>query len=104
MIVFNLNYKNCKFKFEGWFDSSIDFEKQNKSNLITCPSCDSSLIKKSLMTPNLSKKSNSKKINSKRTYINKITNRKRENTTRFLNSNCLKAGYLILLTMRNARV
>ena len=54
MIVFNLNCKKCNFEFEGWFDTSVEFEKQNKKKLINCPSCNSSLIKKFLMTPSLS--------------------------------------------------
>ena len=61
MIVFNLNCTDCNFEFEGWFDNSIEFEKQNKKKLINCPSCNSSLIKKFLMTPNVSSKSNAKK-------------------------------------------
>jgi hypothetical protein len=73
MIVFNLNCKNCNFEFEGWFDNSINFEKQRKKKLINCPSCNSSFIKKFLMTPNLSSKSNNKKISKKKkTLINDI--------------------------------
>ena len=59
MIIFNLECKECETKFEGWFDSSKDFENQKKKKLILCPSCDSSSINKSLMAPNVSKKSNS---------------------------------------------
>ena len=73
MIVFNLNCKNCEFNFEGWFDSSKEFDRQKRKNLITCPSCGAMKIKKSLMTPNISKKTNSNlsKIN-KKTFVNKI--------------------------------
>ena len=60
MIIFNLECKLCGVNFEGWFENSTEFEKQKKQNIINCPSCNSSAIKKSLMTPNLSKKSNSK--------------------------------------------
>ena len=59
MIVFNLECEFCGVKFEGWFESSKEFNKHKKQNIINCPSCNSSAIKKSLMTPNLSKKSNS---------------------------------------------
>ena len=73
MIVFNLSCKECNFEFEGWFDSTREYERQNKQNLINCPSCSGNHIKKSLMTPNLTKKTNSKKINnSSKTVINKI--------------------------------
>lgn len=73
MIVFELSCKDCNFKFEGWFDSTSEFNKQSRKKLITCPSCNSLKIFKSLMAPNISKKSNSKKINNnKKTFINKI--------------------------------
>ena len=60
MIVFNLNCSDCAFSFEGWFENTNDYNKQIKKGLLTCPSCNSTQIKKGLMTPNVSKKSNSK--------------------------------------------
>ncbi len=60
MIVFNLECAVCSFRFEGWFDSSKEFETQKKRNLINCPSCNSISVKKTLTAPNVSKKSNSK--------------------------------------------
>jgi len=73
MIVFNLVCKDCFFKFEGWFENSNEFEKQKRKKIILCPSCNSSLIKKFLMSPNITKKSNSKKnIKQKKTIINNI--------------------------------
>ena len=60
MIVFNLNCTDCSFSFEGWFENTKDYNKQIRKGLLTCPSCNSTQIKKGLMTPNLSKKSNSK--------------------------------------------
>ena len=60
MIVFNLNCSDCAFSFEGWFENTNDYNKQMKKGLLTCPSCNSTQIKKGLMAPNVSKKSNSK--------------------------------------------
>ena len=60
MIIFNLKCFNCDFNFEGWFENSKEYLKQNKKNLINCPSCESTNIDKGLMAPNLNKKSNSK--------------------------------------------
>ena len=60
MIVFNLNCSDCAFSFEGWFENTNDYNKQIKKGLLTCPSCNSTQIKKGLMAPNVSKKSNSK--------------------------------------------
>jgi|TARA_B110000438_G_C15529452_1_gene527796 hypothetical protein len=73
MIVFNLVCKDCFFEFEGWFADSNEFEKQKRKKIILCPSCNSFLIKKFLMSPNITKKSNSKKnIKQKQTIINNI--------------------------------
>ena len=60
MIVFSLNCSDCSFSFEGWFENTKDYNKQIRKGLLTCPSCNSTQIKKGLMAPNLSKKSNSK--------------------------------------------
>ena len=75
MIVFNLICSNCEYEFEGWFDNSSAFESQKKRKLINCPNCESYKIKKTLVAPNVGKKSNSKKTTNKKTIasnINKI--------------------------------
>ena len=75
MIVFNLICSKCEYEFEGWFDNSSAFESQKKRKLINCPNCESSKIKKTLVAPNVGKKSNSKKTTNKKTLasnINKI--------------------------------
>ena len=60
MIVFDLNCSDCASSFEGWFENTNDYNKQIRKGLLTCPSCNSTQIKKGLMAPNVSKKSNSK--------------------------------------------
>tara|TARA_B100001123_G_C15145059_1_gene961207 strand:+ start:514 stop:930 length:417 start_codon:yes stop_codon:yes gene_type:complete len=77
MIVFDLKCSH-NHVFEIWFKDSREFEKQKKKGLINCPICDDNNIDKSLMKPNLSKKSNSKdkKIINK-TLINKISKYKK---------------------------
>ena len=75
MIVFNLICSKCEYEFEGWFDNSSAFESQKKRKLINCPNCESSKIKKTLVAPNVGKKSNAKKTMNKKTIasnINKI--------------------------------
>ncbi len=72
MIIFNLICKTCNVEFEGWFDDSGDYNRQKRKKMILCPSCNSPSVSKSLMTPNLSKKSNSKKHQIKKTMANKI--------------------------------
>ena len=46
----------CQFhhSFEGWFSNSASFEQQCERDLITCPECGNSNVKRALMTPNLS--------------------------------------------------
>ena len=75
MIVFNLVCSECKYPFEGWFDDTKSFNSQKKRKLINCPNCESSNISKTLVAPNVSKKSNSKPTKYKKTLasnINKI--------------------------------
>ena len=73
MIVFKLNCQDCYIEYEGWFDSSKEYDIQKRKKLIICPSCDSININKSLMAPNISKKTNAIKIKDrKKSVINKI--------------------------------
>ncbi|MDB4860565.1 DUF1178 family protein [Alphaproteobacteria bacterium] len=72
MIVFNLVCSECEYPFEGWFDDTKSFNNQKKRKLIKCPSCDSSKVLKTLVAPNVSKKSNSKPIKHKKTLASNI--------------------------------
>jgi len=40
--------------FEGWFRNSDDFDSQCSRNLVACPFCGSSAVRKGLMTPSVS--------------------------------------------------
>ena len=55
MIVFDLECPQGHI-FEGWFDSHESFEEQKVNNLVSCPYCDDSNIKK-VMSPVAVKKS-----------------------------------------------
>ena len=77
MIVFNLECEVCSLSFEGWFDSSIDYNKQKNSKLISCPSCNSLDVKKALSAPNVSKKSNAKKNKIKKSIATNLANYKK---------------------------
>ena len=57
MIKYNLICK-CKKTFESWFSDSTEFESLRKKKLLKCIYCDSSNINKTLMSPNLKRKSN----------------------------------------------
>ena len=53
MIVFNLICNTCSTEFEGWFENSKEFANQKRKKMISCPSCSSNSIQKSLMAPNV---------------------------------------------------
>ena len=72
MIVFNLVCSECKYPFEGWFDDTKSFHSQKKRKLINCPNCESSNVSKTLVAPNVSKKSNSKPAKNKKTLASNI--------------------------------
>jgi hypothetical protein len=47
----------CSAKFEGWFPSNEDYEKQLAQGQLLCPLCDSTKVRKDIMSPNVRKKS-----------------------------------------------
>jgi hypothetical protein len=56
MIVFNLACGNAH-RFEGWFSSSEDFERQAREALISCPMCGSPEIVRQPSAPYVSTRS-----------------------------------------------
>ena len=58
MIKYNLKCEN-NHNFDAWFSDSSNFEEQNKNNLIFCPKCNSTKIKKNIMAPNIGSKKQS---------------------------------------------
>ncbi len=72
MIVFNLICSECEYPFEGWFNDTKTFNSQKRQKLINCPNCESSNISKTLVAPNISKKSNSKSVKNKKTIASDI--------------------------------
>ncbi len=47
--------------FDSWFESNKAFETLNSKQLLTCPICNSTLISKNIMAPNIVAKENSTK-------------------------------------------
>ena len=77
MIKYKLTCKDCDLKFDSWFSSSKEFDKLKKINLINCTKCNSTKVKKTLMSPtilNSSIKKITEDSNQKKTRIfkNKI--------------------------------
>ena len=65
MIKYRLICKNCDLNFESWFNSSLEFERLKKKDLLNCHVCESKDIEKTLMAPNLVK-SNLKSVDEKK--------------------------------------
>ena len=53
MIKYKLICNDCNIKFDSWFASSIEYEKLKKRKFLTCHSCNSLKVEKTLMTPQL---------------------------------------------------
>ena len=45
-------------RFEGWFASSVEYNRQLEDGLVRCPSCDDSAVRKALSVPNIGRKGN----------------------------------------------
>jgi hypothetical protein len=88
MIKYNLTCE-CGGMFESWFLSSSEFDILCKKKLIKCIYCESSLIKKSVMAPNLSSKSN--KI-TKKTKIEKNIKKQLSDFRKYIEKNCKNVG------------
>ena len=88
MIKYNLICK-CGETFESWFLSSSEFDSLCKKKLIKCIYCESSHVKKSVMAPNLPRKSN--KI-SKKNKLEKNIKKQLINFRKYIEKNCKNVG------------
>ena len=46
----------CSAKFEGWFPSNEDYENQLAQGQLLCPLCDSTKVRKDIMSLTLERK------------------------------------------------
>ena len=88
MIKYDLTCK-CGETFESWFSSSSEFDSLCKKKLIKCIYCESSRVKKSVMAPNLPRKSN--KI-SKKNKLEKDIKKQLLNFRKYIEKNCKNVG------------
>ena len=88
MIKYNLICK-CGSTFESWFLNSSEFDSLNKKKFIKCIYCDSTKIKKSVMSPNLASKSN-KEL--KKNKLNKSVKKQLLGFRKFIEKNCKNVG------------
>ena len=88
MIKYNLICE-CGETFESWFSSSSEFDSLCRKKFIKCIYCESSLIKKSVMAPNLPSKSN--KILNKNKLEKNIKKRLLD-FRKYIEKNCRNVG------------
>ena len=88
MIKYNLLCK-CGETFESWFSTSKEYESLKKKKLINCIYCNSTSIKKSIMSPNLTIKSNRSPI---KKNIEKDIRKKLLNFRKYIEKNCKDVG------------
>ncbi len=62
MIKYRLFCKKCDLYFDSWFASSQEYEKLKKKGFLNCHNCNSTQVEKSLMSPQLIKKSKFNKM------------------------------------------
>ena len=88
MIKYNLLCK-CGETFESWFSTSKEYESLKKKKLINCIYCNSTSIKKSIMSPNLTSKSNKSFI---KKNIEKDIRKELLNFRKYIEKNCKDVG------------
>ena len=88
MIKYNLICE-CGKSFESWFSSSAKYDILKRKKLINCIYCDSTLVKKSIMAPNLFSRSN--KI-SKKIKLDKNIKKQLLDFRRYIEKNCMNVG------------
>ena len=62
MIKYRLICKQCDLVFDSWFASSKEYEKLKKKKLLSCHSCESIEVDKTLMAPQLINKNSKLKF------------------------------------------
>ena len=77
MIKYNLKCKN-NHEFESWFSDSNEFEKLKKKRLLECIYCNSTEIKKSIMSPMISV------VNTSENELSKISSQVKKEKKRLL--------------------
>ena len=72
MIKYKLICKDCNAKFDSWFASSNEYDKLKKRKFLTCQSCNSIKVEKTLMAPQLINSMTKSEIKSDNTKYQKI--------------------------------
>ena len=97
MIKYNLICE-CGKTFESWFSSSDEHDALRRKKLINCIYCDSTLVRKSIMSPNLPSKSNKK---SKKIQLEKNIKKQLLEFRKYIEKNCKDVGNNFAQEARN---
>lgn len=62
MIAFDLFCAPNDHRFEGWFASSAEYDRQLEANLLCCPVCGTAAVGKAVMAPNIGRKGNQQAV------------------------------------------
>ena len=88
MIKYNLVCE-CGKDFESWFSSSTEYDVLKKRKLVNCIYCNSTSVKKSIMSPNLPVKSQKKY---KKVQLEQNIKKQLLNFRRYIEKNCKNVG------------
>ena len=88
MIKYNLICE-CGKDFESWFSSSTEYDVLKKRKLVNWIYCNSTSVKKSIMSPNLPVKSQKK---SKKVQLEQNIKKQLLNFRRYIEKNCKNVG------------
>ena len=91
MIKYKLICKSCNLSFDSWFASSKEYEKLKRKNFLSCHTCNSNEVEKTLMAPKLI---NSKSESEKKLYTKKYQKIKKtiKNYQKFIKDNFKYVG------------
>ena len=88
MIKYNLTCE-CGETFESWFLNSSEFDSLCKKKFIKWIYCESTLVKKAVMAPNLPRKSNK---TSRKNKLEKNIKKQLLNFRKYIEKNCRNVG------------
>ena len=91
MIKYKLACKNCKSYFDSWFASSKENDKLKKKKFLNCYKCNSPKVEKTLMAPQLIKRTKESKNSSELTKYNYIK-KTMKNYQKFIKDNFKYVG------------
>ena len=91
MIKYKLTCKDCDIMFDSWFSTSKEYERLKKKKFLNCYKCHSQKVEKTLMAPQLIKRTKESKNSSELTKYNYIK-KTMKNYQKFIKDNFKYVG------------